>query len=266
MKNKINTLYVFMILGILLSFIILFTGGGYYGMGNSFEAFMVLVITSVIIFFVSLRILKKEFQQNKKSITLWFLILISFPLTALGGIYLVQKSIYGVRTSMYRKDVRNRVIGDYLNAKIELKTFIENHIDWSKEDLGIERDMYEIEFSMMDTIFFSPNVPGEFAGLLVLQITTNDVFLDSLQVNGYLSKEDVLYIRNSSNEYKYSGFRFIYNRDLNYMYFFNNNSSNYATIEDCIDVLRESFLLNINSVSYWDYQDTGKKRFYFLHF
>jgi len=272
MKSKINRLYVFMILGIVLSVIILFTGGGYYGMGNGNNALVTLVITSVIIFFISLYILAKEFQQCKRNITLWFLILISFPLTALGGIYLVQKSISSIRKATYRNFVKKTNKEDYLKAKTEINSHIEGKIDWNKEDLGIEREWYNVEFTSLDTIFFSPNVVGEFAGLLVLQNTPNDVFLDSLQANGAYSKEEILDFRRRTSENKYLGFSFIYHRDRKYMTFYSKEMYGSPTIEDCISELRATFLYkddhynNINSVHYWDYQDYGKKRLYFLLF
>lgn len=274
MKNRITKLYVFMILGILLSFIILFTGGGYYGMANSNEAAITLVIASVIIFFISINILRKNFHQYKANIALWLLILISAPLTALGSMYLIQKSIYSVRSARYTSHVRNTDMGEYQNAKMELNTFIENNIDWSIEDLGIENDIYKIEFSTLDTMFFSPNVSGEIAGLLVIKQTTNDVFLDSLQENGDLRMEEVQDIKNAVIENKYLGLRFIYNRDLDNMDFYSNDMYAYPTVEDCINVLRESYLsgddyyhMNTNSVNFWDYQDdTRKQRYYSLLF
>lgn len=263
-----------MILGILLSFIILITGGGYYGMANSNEAAITLVIASAIIFLISINILRKNFHQYKANIALWLLILLSAPLTALGSMYLIQKSIYSMRSARYTSHVRSTDKVEYQNAKMELNTFIENNIDWSKEDLGIERDMYIIAFTRLDTIFFSPNVAGEIAGLLILQYSTNDVFLDSLQAKGVLSNEDVLDSKRRTNENKYLGFRFVYNRDLENMNFYSNHMYAYPTIEDCINVLRESSLsgddyyhININSVNFWDYQDnTGKQRYYSLLF
>jgi hypothetical protein len=253
MKHKIKILYGLLLLGILLSFVILITGGGNYGTANSFESLVTLVITSVIIFITSIIILLKQSQTLKKKIAIGVLILLTFPLSALGGIYLIQKAVFSVRSAIYFHNVENSNKLDYSNSKKQIKAFIEMNVDINRE-IGYE-DIYLIKASIIDTIFYSPNGTDKIAGILISRITLNDSLINSISDSLFLN--DIPYMKKQVADYPYVGCSFIYS---NQNIIFNPNDIIGSTIEGCINQSREQFLsgkdaYRMNSLKFWDYQD-----------
>ena len=256
-KHQIKTLYLILLLGIIVSFVILITGGGFLGLDNLNKAAISLILTSVVVCITSILTLRNQYETFKKKIALWFLILFTLPLTIFGGVYVLQKTIFSIRTAIYVQNARNTNKLDYLNSKNQIKLFIDKRVNLNRE-LGNDEG-YLIENSMVDTIFYSPNGTGKIAGILINKISLDENYFELNKDLYNISNDDMQEIRDNSKNYPYAGCVFIYSKDSD-CHLFRREIGNYSTLESCIEASRELYLYtedpyNMNSLKFWDRED-----------
>jgi len=268
MKNQIKWVYFYFLLGIIVSFIILINGGvSIYGhLGNSKEFSVTIVITSMLTFIATCIILYLYFDEAKKRFSVWFILLLSLPLTGIGVNFLIQKSIYSVRLVSHHDSISNTDLEFYYQSKTQI-----NALDDSKRfeinNTGNNEGVLRIEKLFVDTLFYSPNGSDKIAGIQI-----NKVYYDSTYF--YQNYDSTAYIpefwegtKNLIKNGRYCGTSFLFEAHSEYITYASIYDV-YETIEECVERTREHYLtnenkeLNINSLIFWDRQDeTGFEKF-----
>ena len=246
-EHGIKILYGILVVGIIISIIHIINDKNGAGFGNIIDTF---TITSLIIFLATIIYILLSFKENIKKISVWFLLLLSCPLSIMSMTHIIKEySLEMTETTtsqefLYDVKVESRI---YERDKIKIQTLVDSlikvkavertaelalrYFNGKTYNDTIERNWaidlptkLDYKKTIVDTLFYPENGKNIIAGLLIIQVF-ND-FKDCPKGRIY-----------------YEGHGFIFNEnDFKPIKILVNSVSGYDNYESCSDRLRNFYL------------------------
>ncbi len=263
-EHGIKVLYGILAFGILISFFHILTDQGGSSLGNVIDT---ITITSLILFLSSVIYLLSSFKQNIKRISLWIILILSFPLGIMSMTNIIKEfSLKLTKTTTPSEYIYNVKVSKikYGNDKIKLERLIDslisiktiekpaefalrsfngkNYNDTIERNWAIDLPLkLEYKKSTIDTLFYSENGKNVVAGLLI-----NKVFNK---------------LKNYPNgAIDFTGYGFTFNKDsLIPFKMLRYSISGYYTYKSCSEELRYYYLKKVRT--YENEYNMNDKRF-----
>jgi len=192
-EHGIKILYGILVFGILISIFHILTDQGGSGLGNVIDT---ITITSLILFISSIIYLFSSFKHNIKRISVWIILIISFPLGIMSVKNIVKEYslkltktttpseyIYNVKVDKFKYKNDKTKLEKLLDSLVKIKIVEkpaelalryfngETHNDTIERlwtiDLPLKR---EYKAFYIDTLFYSENKKDIVAGLLIYKV------------------------------------------------------------------------------------------------
>jgi len=261
-EQGIKILYGILVVGIIISIFHIINSKNGSGLGNVIGTF---TITSIILFLSTIAFILFSFKKNIKKISVWFLLILSFPLAVMSMTHLTKEfSLKITETTTPKEFVYNVKVDPniYERDKIKIQNLVDSLIkikiversselalryfngktynDTIERDWAIDLpEKVEYKESIIDTLFYSENGNEIVAGLLI-----NKVFSEYRDYP------------NGGIEYFGQGFEFDKN-DFKPIKMLKYSVTGYDNYKSCSERLRYYYLKKIGTYeNEWNMNDT----------